>query len=119
MARHITNDQFVALDINLDGLIDKCEFGSAVEIIVADETVEIACDNFEDAHQAIASAFRGIATQTIIIGKKCRGCLGCYRCDSCASRRPIPDDVMELKRLVSDWLLIGLSLLSMTSIKRH
>jgi hypothetical protein len=156
---------------------------------VTDETVEVACDDYDVAHQDIADAFKGVTatcadkvitvsnidavdrkgndveydldeiaakipefgeydnsiektremfhkyflfqagtftitysvdsaveTQTIIIDKKCRGCLGCYSCDSCAGRRPIPENVMDLKKLMSDWLLIGLSVMTLMSL---
>jgi len=184
----LTPDQFVRLDTNNDGQLDVCELGGTVSIKVAESTVEVACDDFDAAHQDIADAFKGVTAncagkvitvsniasdadydldaiaakipdfgeydnsiektrelfhkyflfqagtftvtytvdditedQTIIIDKKCRGCLGCYSCDSCASRRPIPDNVMDLKRLMSDWLLIGLSvmtLMSLSSLKK-
>ena len=57
-----------------------------------------------------------IAKQTILIDGKCRGCLGCYSCDGCAGRRPVPEDVMTWKRMLGDWLLIGLSILVMLSM---
>ena len=62
-----------------------------------------------------------IASQVIIIDNQCRGCLGCYSCDTFARYRPIPDSVMEIKKLSGDWLLVGLSLLIMMSLvgKKH
>jgi predicted outer membrane repeat protein len=50
-------------------------------------------------------------TQQIIVDDACKGCLGCYSCDSCTSYRPIPDNITDLKRMIGDWLLVGLSLL--------
>ncbi len=49
--------------------------------------------------------------QTLVVNKNCRGCLGCYSCDACAGCRPIPDNVMDLKHMFGNWLLVGLSLL--------
>jgi large repetitive protein len=185
----LTQEQFVALDTNKDGVLDACELGGTSEIVVTEPEVIIGCDDFDAAHQAVADAFHGVsatcadaqitvvmikahdrkgkpvvypldaiaakipgfgeydrsiektrelfhryflfqagefeitynigdgavATQTIVIRNECRGCLGCYSCDGCAGCRPIPDNVMDLKHLMSDWLLIGLSVLVMLS----
>ena len=188
LASQLTNDQFAALDANSDGVLDVCELGGTVTITV-DSPVAVACEDFDQAHQDIADAFKSVTAncadkvvtvadiaaldskgevveynldeiaakipefgaydnsidktrelfhkyflfqggeftltytvdgvteeQVITIGKECRGCLGCYSCDSCAGRRPIPDNVMDLKRLMSDWLLIGLSIMTLMSL---
>ena len=185
----LTQEQFVALDTNKDGLLDACELGGTATIVIADSEVIVVCDDFDAAHRAVADAFHGVtatcadaqitvamivardhngkpvvypldaiaakipgfgeydrsiektrglfhqyflfqagefvltyatddgavAEQTIVIVNECRGCLGCYSCDSCAGCRPIPDNVMDLKQFMSDWLLIGLSVLVMLS----
>ena len=59
-----------------------------------------------------------VKTQAIVIEDSCRGCLGCYRCDSCSRYRPIPDNVMKMKRMLGDWLLVGLSLLALLSLSK-
>lgn len=62
------------------------------------------------------------ATQEIIVEDDCRGCLGCYSCNACRNCRPVPDDYMQLKRLLSDWLLVGLTLLlavSWTAVRKQ
>ena len=55
----------------------------------------------------------GVAKQTFLIDGKCRGCLGCYSCDNCAGCRPVPENWMDLKRIIGDYLLLGLALLSL------
>lgn len=50
-------------------------------------------------------------TQIIRIDDECRGPLGCYSCDSCASQRPLPEKLLDWKRTLSDWLLVGVSML--------
>ena len=62
-----------------------------------------------------------LKTQQILIEDECKGCLGCYRCDGFANCRPVPENYMELKRLIGDYLLLGLALLSLAcwpTIKR-
>ncbi len=64
-------------------------------------------------------AFRAKREQVIIVGDACSGCLGCLGCDRCAGCRDdyIPGFIrdQDFKRLLGDWLLIGLSLLVMSS----
>jgi len=53
------------------------------------------------------------AEQVISVAKNCGGCMGCLGCDSCAGCRDsrIPDYADQLKRVIGDWLLVGLSIL--------
>jgi len=64
-------------------------------------------------------AFRARRKQIITISSECNGCLGMLSCNSCAGCRAkyIPEAIteLELKRLLGDWLLIGLSVLIMLS----
>ena len=55
--------------------------------------------------------------QVIFVGDDCKGCLGFLGCDSCAGCREdyIHVNGLDLKRLLGDWLLIGLSALVMLS----
>ena len=191
----LTEVQFSSADINGDNLLDRCELGGTVDITIASPTVEIACDDFDTAHQKIADAFKDITAncagsnvavadiaavnndgkaiefdieeiasglpdfgaydssiektqelfhyyflfqpaiytityttdgvsekQVITIGDKCKGCLGCYSCDRFSGCRPIPDSVMDMKHLLSDWVLLGLgilTLLSLSSIRKQ
>jgi len=61
--------------------------------------------------------FSATKKQIITIGEDCNGCLGCLGCDGCAGCRDkyIPDSIreLELKRILSDWLLVGLCALGM------
>lgn len=65
-----------------------------------------------DDGQAIDS-YRATRKQVITIDEKCDGCLGMLSCNGCSGCRDryIPDSVQQqnLKRLLGDWLLIGLS----------
>ena len=70
-------------------------------------------------------AFRAKRKQIIIIDKKCDGCFGALSCNGCTGCREkyIPDFVQQqnLKSMLGDWLLIGLSvmtLLGWSSIRR-
>ena len=56
----LTQEQFVALDRNKDGVLDICELGGVSEIIVEETLVNVACDNYEIAHHTIADAFNGV-----------------------------------------------------------
>jgi len=54
--------------------------------------------------------------QWIQIDDKCKGCLGCNsNCEGCRAKY-IPAEAANLKQLLSDWLLIGLSVLVMLSL---
>ena len=55
-------------------------------------------------------------TQIIRIDDECRGCLGCYSCDSCAQQRPLPKTFSDWKRIMGDWLLVGLSMLVLAGL---
>ena len=56
------------------------------------------------------------AVQEITIDGRCRGCLGCNsRCAGCRNRY-IDGDEMDLKGILSDWLLVGLSVLVLLSL---
>lgn len=57
-------------------------------------------------------------TQIIRIDDKCQGPLGCYSCDSCAGQRPLPNAVKYLKRFLSDWLLVGSSILILVAFNK-
>ncbi len=107
-----------AVDYNLDEIAAKIpEFGAYDNSI--DKTRELFHKYFlfQGGEFTLTYTVDGVtAEQVITIGKECRGCLGCYSCDSCAGRRPIPDNVMDLKRLMSDWLLIGLSVMTLMSL---
>jgi len=61
------------------------------------------------------------AQQKITIDDQCSGCLGCLGCDACARCRDryIPEYAVELKRMLGDWLLVGLSLLVLLSPAGH
>ena len=53
--------------------------------------------------------------QWIHIDDACKGCLGCNsNCAGCRERY-IPEGAADLKQMLSDWLLIGLSVLVMSS----
>ena len=71
-----------------------------------------------DDEQPIDS-FRAKRKQVIIINNKCDGCLGVLSCNGCSGCRDkyIPEFVQQqnLKRLLGDWLLIGLSVLLLVS----
>jgi beta-lactam-binding protein with PASTA domain len=61
--------------------------------------------------------FETAREQHITIADDCRGCMGCLSRTGCAGCRDrhIPDYARTLKVLLSDWLLIGLSVLGMVS----
>ena len=71
-----------------------------------------------DDEQPIDS-FRAKRKQVIIINNKCDGCLGVLSCNGCSGCRDkyIPEFVQQqnLKSLLGDWLLIGLSVLLLVS----
>lgn len=79
---------------------------------------------FQPGVYALTYEVEGVtAVQTITIDKACGGCMGCYSCDSCAGCRPeVPSDWATVKRLMSDWLLVGLSmmvLMSLSSLRKN
>ena len=204
----MTEDEFNSLDADGDRFLSMSELlvalgkncSSTYKIKIEQENVVISCDNYDNAHKAIANSFRDIhaietchgidvtenirvfdisvidrnsnrqkldlatiagqipgydgeyegtvtnireifhkyflfkpgrytityiienapvtatqTTQVITIDDKCRGCLGCYSCDTFATCRPIPVDIMNLKHMFGNWLLVGLSLLVLIS----
>jgi len=59
--------------------------------------------------------YEASALQWIRVDNSCKGCLGCNSsCAGCRDRY-IPADAANLKQLLSDWLLIGLSVLVLLS----
>ena len=103
-----------AVDLDLAAIAEK-----PPDFDVYDETPEDTCELFHKYFLFQAGTFAltyiadGIeATQVISIDANCRGCLGCYGCDSCASRRPMPN----AKKLLGDWLLLGLSVMTLVSL---
>lgn len=61
--------------------------------------------------------FGATKTQIISVDSGCSGCLGSLGCTGCAGCRDnyIPDSIreLELKRMLSDWLLVGMCALGM------
>jgi hypothetical protein len=66
--------------------------------------------------------YESTKTQRIVIDDACKGCLGCNQnCAGCRARH-IPESINDLKRLISDLLLIGIAVLtafSWTALNRR
>ncbi|HEX72091.1 MAG TPA: DUF5011 domain-containing protein, partial [Candidatus Hydrogenedentes bacterium] len=71
----LTEERFAAFDLNGDELLQRCELEVAVEtrdpitidIAQDQEQVSVACEEFDDAQQKVANAFKSVtATETCV-----------------------------------------------------
>ena len=58
----LTQEQFVTLDRNKDGVLDVCELGGVSEIKVDQPLANVTCEDFDSAHHTIADAFNSVTT---------------------------------------------------------